>query len=244
MCGRYRLSRRKQMIQEYFETTDEADWEPRYNIAPSQAVGIIRQDLTKPERHFSLARWGLIPYWAKDASIGYKLINTRSETVAIKPAFREAFKNRRCLIPADAFYEWKKAGTAKQPFSFGMEDDSLFAFAGLWDRWKDASGQVVESCSILTTTPNALLAEVHDRMPVILKADDYDQWLDPAFTRVDAFQEVLRPLDATLMKGYPVSKRVNFVKNDDPDCAAEISLSVSQNRNGSASTASERVARL
>jgi putative SOS response-associated peptidase YedK len=128
------------------------------------------------------------------------------------------------LIPADAFYEWKKAGTAKQPFSFSMTDDSLFAFAGLWERWKDPIGQVIESCSILTTTPNALLAEVHDRMPVILKADDYDQWLDPAFTRVEALKELLRPFDTTLMKGYPVSRRVNFVKNDDPDCAAEISL--------------------
>lgn len=113
---------------------------------------------------------------------------------------------------------------AKQPFSFGMEDDSLFAFAGLWDRWKDASGQVLESFSILTTTPNALLAEVHDRMPVILNADDYDQWLDPGLTRVETLKELLSPFDATLMKGYPVSTRVNFVKNDDPDCAAEITL--------------------
>jgi putative SOS response-associated peptidase YedK len=175
MCGRYRLSRRKQMIDDYFETAEEVDWEPRYNIAPSQNVPIVRQDQTKPERHFSLARWGLIPFWAKDASIGYKMINVRSETAASKPAFREALKSRRCLIPADGFYEWKRAGTAKQPYSFGMVDDSLFAFAGLWDRWKDTSGIVVESFSILTTTPNALLADVHDRMPVILKPDDYDR---------------------------------------------------------------------
>jgi putative SOS response-associated peptidase YedK len=134
MCGRYRLSRRKQLIEEYFDTTDECDWEPRYNIAPSQSVGIIRQDRAKPERRFSLARWGLIPYWAKDASIGYKLINARSETITAKPAFREAFESRRCLIPADGFYEWKRVGTAKQPFHFGLQDDSLFAFAGLWDR--------------------------------------------------------------------------------------------------------------
>src|SRR5271157_236442 len=185
MCGRYRLSRRKQMIQEYFDTVDEVDWEPRYNIAPMQSVGVIRQDPAKPERHFSLARWGLIPFWAKDASIGYKMINARSETVASKPAFREAFKSRRCLIPADSFYEWKRAGKTKQPFSFGLVDGSLFAFAGLWDRWKDASGQVVGSCSILTTTPNTLLADVHDRMPVILRAEDYDQWLDPGFVHVE-----------------------------------------------------------
>jgi putative SOS response-associated peptidase YedK len=222
MCGRYRLSRRKQLIQEYFDTTDEVDWEPRYNIAPSQSVGIIRQDRAKPERRFSLARWGLIPYWAKDSSIGNKLINARSETVGSKPAFREAFENRRCLIPADGFYEWKRVGTAKQPFHFGLQDDSLFAFAGLWDRWKDASGQAVESCSILTTTPNALLADVHDRMPVILSPEHYDLWLDPGFGRIDALKEMLNPFDATLMRRYPVSTRVNFVKNDDPECAAAL----------------------
>jgi putative SOS response-associated peptidase YedK len=222
MCGRYRLSRRKQLIHEYFDTTDEVDWEPRYNIAPSQSVGIIRQDPAQPERGFSLARWGLIPYWAKDSSIGYKLINARSETVTSKPAFREAFESRRCLIPADGFYEWKRAEKAKQPFHFGMADDSLFAFAGLWDRWKDASGQTVESCSILTTMPNALLADVHDRMPVILRAEVYDLWLDPGFRRVDALKEMLNPFDATLMRRYPVSTRVNFVKNDDPECAAAL----------------------
>jgi putative SOS response-associated peptidase YedK len=222
MCGRYRLSRRKQLIQEYFDTSEEVDWEPRYNIAPSQRVGIIRQDRAKPERRFSLARWGLIPYWAKDSSIGYKLINARSETVTSKPAFREAFERRRCLIPADGFYEWKREGQTKQPFHFGLQDDSLFAFAGLWDRWKDASGQMVESCSILTTTPNSLLADVHNQMPVILSPEHYDLWLDPGFKRTEAFKEMLSPFDATLMKRYPVSSRVSFVKNDDPECAAAL----------------------
>jgi putative SOS response-associated peptidase YedK len=224
MCGRYRLSRRKQLIQEYFDTAEEVDWEPRYNIAPSQNVGIIRQDRVQPERHFSLARWGLIPHWAKDPGIGYKLINARSETVASKPSFRESFESRRCLIPADAFYEWKRTERTKQPFHFGMADDSLFAFAGLWDRWRDASGQMVESCSILTTVPNSLLADVHDRMPVILPPERYDLWLDPGFRRVEALKELLGPFDATLMKGYPVSTRVNFVKNDDPECAAALQV--------------------
>ena len=222
MCGRYRLSRRKELIQEYFDTTDEVDWEPRYNIAPSQDVGIIRQDQAKPERRFSLARWGLIPYWVKDPGIGNKTINARVETVTKKAAFREAFESRRCLIPADGFYEWKRAAKAMQPFHFGLQDDSLFAFAGLWDRWKDASGQVVESCSILTTSPNSLLANVRDRMPVILSPENYDLWLDPGFRRVDALKEMLNPFDATMMKRYPVSTRVNFVKNDDPECAAAL----------------------
>ena len=140
MCGRYRLSRRKQLIAEYFETDNEVDWEPRYNIAPSQPVGIIRQDPSRPERRFSLARWGLIPSWATDASIGFKTINARSETVASKPAFRDAFMSRRCLLPADGFFEWRRSGREKQPFHFGMQDDSLFAFAGLWDRWRDPEG--------------------------------------------------------------------------------------------------------
>ena len=222
MCGRYRLSRRKQLIQEYFDTADEVEWEPRYNIAPSQNVGIIRLDREKPKRHFSLARWGLIPYWAKNASIGYKLINARSETITDKPAFREAFESRRCLIPADGFYEWKRVGAAKQPFHFGLQDDSLFAFAGLWDRWKDASGQAVESCSILTTSPNSLLADVHDRMPVILSPEHYDLWLDPGFRRVDTLKEMLKPRDARLMRRYPVSTRVNNVTNDDGECSGPI----------------------
>jgi putative SOS response-associated peptidase YedK len=220
MCGRYRLSRRKQMIEGYFETENEVDWEPRYNIAPSQPVGIIRQDPSKPERHFSLARWGLIPSWATDASIGFKTINARAETVADKPAFRDAFVSRRCLLPADGFFEWRRSGKEKQPFHFGMQDDSLFAFAGLWERWNDPTGSVIESCSILTTTPNSLLADVHDRMPVILRPENYDLWLDPGFKNVQALAEVLAPFDASRMKSFPVSTRINTVANDDPDCIA------------------------
>jgi putative SOS response-associated peptidase YedK len=150
----------------------------------------------QPERHFSLARWGLIPSWASDASIGFKTINARAETVASKPAFRDAFVSRRCLLPADGFFEWRRSGREKQPFHFGMQDDSLFAFAGLWDRWRDPAGAVIESCSILTTTPNSLLADIHDRMPVILRQENYDLWLDPGFKDVKALAEVLVPFDA------------------------------------------------
>ena len=218
MCGRYRLSRRKQMIAEYFETDNEVDWEPRYNIAPSQQVGIVRQDPSRRTRHFSLARWGLIPSWARDASIGSKTINARSETVVSKPAFRDAFSSRRCLLPADGFFEWRRSGREKQPFHFGMQDDSLFAFAGLWDRWRDPAGAVIESCSILTTTPNSLLADIHDRMPVILREESYDLWLDAGFKDVKALAGVLVPFDAAQMRCYPVSTRVNAVANDDLDC--------------------------
>jgi putative SOS response-associated peptidase YedK len=220
MCGRYRLSRRKQLIAEYFETDNEVDWEPRYNIAPSQLVGIIREDPSRPERHFSLARWGLIPSWATDASVGFKTINARSETVASKPAFRDAFTSRRCLLPADGFFEWSRRGKEKQPLHVGMQDDSLFAFAGLWDRWRDQAGAVIESCSILTTTANSLLADIHDRMPVILRQENYDLWLDPGFKDVKALAKVLVPFDAAQMRRFPVSTRVNSVTNDDAECVA------------------------
>ena len=226
MCGRYRLSRRKQLIQEYFDTADEVDWEPRYNIAPSQDVGIIRQDREKPERRFSLARWGLIPSWARDASIGFKTINARAETVASKPAFRDAFTSRRCLLPADGFFEWSHRGKEKQPFHFGMQDDSLFAFAGLWDQWRDPNGAVIESCSILTTTPNSRLADIHDRMPVILRQEDYDSWLDPGLRDVKALGGLLVSFDAAKMRRFPVSTRINSVTNDDPDCVVPMHSSL------------------
>jgi putative SOS response-associated peptidase YedK len=218
MCGRYRLSRRKELIAEYFETDNEVDWEPRYNIAPSQPVGIIRQDPARPRRQFTLARWGLIPSWASDAGIGLKTINARPETVASKPAFRDAFMSRRCLLPADGFFEWQRNGKEKQPFHFGMQDDCLFAFAGLWDRWQDPDGAVIESCSILTTNANSLLAGIHDRMPVILRPAHYDLWLDPGFKNVKALGELLAPFDAAKMRSFPVSSRINAVANEDPDC--------------------------
>ena len=157
-------------------------------------------------------RWGLIPSWSKDMSGAAMMINARSETAATKPAFRDPLTNRRCLIPADGFYEWQRTGKAKQPFCFEVNDGELFAFAGLWDRWKDPSGQWVKSCSILTTTPNAVTSAVHDRMPVILDRADYDLWLDPGMTNVDAVSEMLKPYDARMMRCYPVSSRVNHVR--------------------------------
>lgn len=148
------------------------------------------------------------------------MINARSETAATKPAFRDALKSRRCLVPADGFYEWQRTGKMKQPFCFEVNNGSLFAFAGLWDRWKDPSGTWVKSCSILTTTPNAVTSAVHDRMPVILDPSNYDLWLDPGMTNVDAACDFLKPFDARLMRRYPVSARVNHVANDDAECAA------------------------
>ena len=225
MCGRYRLSRRKQLVEEYFGTdVSEHEWAPRYNIAPTQAVLLIRQNPKEPIRELSLARWGLIPSWATDSSVGARMINARSETASARPAFRDLVKSRRCLIPADGFYEWKRSGSAKQPYLFEVNDGELFAFAGIWDRWKDATGTEVETCSILTTTPNAVTAAVHDRMPVILDPDVYDLWLDPGMRNLNAVGDMLRPFDARMMRCYPVSARVNHVVNDDAECSAPVEL--------------------
>ena len=223
MCGRYKLSRRKQVVEEYFDCfSDEPDWIPRYNIAPTQPVPVIRQNPKEPVRELSLIRWGLIPSWAKDPSGAARMINARSETAATKPAFRDALKSRRCLIPADGFYEWAKTAKSKQPYCFEVNEGELFAFAGLWDRWQNASGKSVETCSILTTTPNAVTAPVHDRMPVILDPDSHDMWLDPGMQDVSAASDLLKPFNARLMRCYPVSRRVNLVGNDDEECSRPV----------------------
>jgi putative SOS response-associated peptidase YedK len=202
MCGRYRLSRRKQLVAEYFDAVPGDDeWNPRYNIAPTQPVPIIRQHPKEPRRELSLVRWGLIPSWAKDTSGSDQMINARSETAATKPAFRDPIKFRRCLVPADRFYECLRTGKAKDP-----------------------SGQWIKSCSMLTTTPNAVTSAVHDRMPVILGRADYDLWLDPGMRNVDAVSELLKPYDARAMRSYPVSNRVNHVAHDDAECTKPIEL--------------------
>jgi putative SOS response-associated peptidase YedK len=230
MCGRYRLSRRKQILEEHFDSVSgEEDWTPRYNIAPTQPVPIIRQHPREPVREMSLVRWGLIPSWSKDSSTAAKMINARSETVSTLPAFRDAMKSRRCIIPADGFYEWQKKGKTKQPYCFEVNDGKLFAFAGIWDRWKNPSGDMVETCSILTTTPNAVTSAVHDRMPVILDPEGYDLWLDPGMKNVNTASELLKPYDARSMRCYPVATRVNHVANDDEGCSAPVELVEIQN---------------
>jgi len=225
MCGRYRLSRRKQIVEAHFSgVSGQEDWNPRYNIAPTQPVPIIRQNSQKPVRELSLLRWGLIPSWAKDASVASRMINARSETAGAKPAFRDPLTNRRCLIPADGFYEWQRTGKVKQPYCFEVNDGELFAFAGIWDRWTDPNRNTVETCSILTTSPNAVTSAVHDRMPVILDPDSYDIWLDPGMRDVTTAFELLKPYDAQFMRCYPISTRINHVANDDEECSAPVEL--------------------
>jgi putative SOS response-associated peptidase YedK len=224
MCGRYRLSRHAEVLAIYYAEYEGVDWDAHYNIAPTQNVPVIRQDATQPVRRASLMRWGLIPSWAKDATIGARMINARAETAAEKPAFKEALERRRCLIPADGFYEWQRKGKNKQPYCFELAEREPFAFAGLWDRWRASDGSSLETCSILTTTANQLLADIHDRMPVILSPTEYDLWLDPGFRDVAATTEMLKPFDAKLMRRYPVSERVNSVANDDPECSQPIEM--------------------
>jgi len=225
MCGRYRLSRRKQIVEEYFDSVPgDEEWSPRYNIAPTQFVPVIRQNPREPLRELSLLRWGLIPSWATDRSVGARMINARSETAATRPAFRDALKSRRCLLPADGFYEWQRAGRVKQPYCFELNDGALFAFAGVWDRWKDDGGRMIETCSILTTTPNAVTSAIHDRMPVILDPDGYDLWLDPGMRDLSVVSEMLKPYDARGMRCYPISTRINQVGNDDEECSRPAEL--------------------
>jgi putative SOS response-associated peptidase YedK len=207
MCGRFTLRAPAERVQREFQLEEVPSMEARYNIAPTQSVLAVRR--ASAELEAVMLKWGLIPSWAKDASIGAKLINARSETVAEKPSFREAFLRRPCLIPADGFYEWQRRGDRKQPYYFRFTDERLFAFAGLWEKWRTPEGQSLESCSILTTQANELLGAVHDRMPVILHPETYDLWLDGDVRKQGLRQELLRPFPAAEMTAYPVSASVN-----------------------------------
>jgi putative SOS response-associated peptidase YedK len=211
MCGRFTQRTPKKTLAVEFQVEEMPEMEPRYNIAPTQDILSIRR--TDDGREAVLLKWGLIPSWAKDASMGAKLINARSETVMEKPSFREAFKKRRCIIPADGFYEWQRTGGRKQPYFFRMQDEHPFGFAGLWERWKGADDQVINSCTILTTEANEILQSVHDRMPVILHPDNYELWLDVDMRKLDLVRELLRPFPASEMMAYPVSASINSPLN-------------------------------
>ena len=216
MCGRFTLTASAQRLQEVFPLFEIPDAPPRYNIAPTQQILVVRQeDNTKPRAAF--LRWGLIPSWAKDKKIAASLINARADTVASKPAFRAAFKRRRCLVLADGFYEWQKGTKPKQPYHIRMTDARPFAFAGLWEHW---SGEepTIDSCTIITTDANDALRPLHDRMPVILGPSDYARWLDPAVADPGVLQEMLRPYAAEQMTAGPVGTYVNNARNEGADC--------------------------
>ena len=215
MCGRYELHSHPAAIALAFGLAYPPEIHPRYNVAPMQPVPIVRLNAAG-ERELVQMRWGLVPRWAKDPSIGAKMINARAETVATKPTYRTAFRRHRCLLPADGFYEWRvRADGAKQPLRIGMKDESLFGLAGLYERWLSPDGEPLDTCTVLTTDANALLKSLHDRMPVIVPPDAYEQWLDPDWP--DA-ASLIAPYRAESMTYWPVSTRVNSVKNDDADC--------------------------
>ena len=234
MCGRYTI-RLLQPVVDMFGVPLPDDFPPRFNVAPTEDVPVVRAGDEESRRQFrlDLMHWGLVPSWADDPSVGNRMINARAETAATKPAFRDAMKRRRCLIPADGFYEWKKLGDSdphsdpaakgkrkaavrKQPYLFRMKGDKPFAFAGLWDTWR-RDGEKLESFTILTTSPNDLVGQVHDRMPVIVAPEDYARWLDPKCNATDV-QDLLRAYPAEAMEAIPVGRHVNSPANDDPRC--------------------------
>ena len=212
MCGRYELHTQPAALALAFGVPFPPQMRARYNIAPMQDVPIIRRGPTGL-RELVEVRWGLVPRWAKDPSIGNRMINARAETLAEKPSFRTALKRHRCLLPADGFYEWKQTPSGgKQPIHIGMKDGAPFAFAGLFERWLSPAGEVLDTCTIITTQSNALLAPLHDRMPVIVAPVAFDRWLDVAN---EDTAELFTPYPAEAMTYYPVSPRVNSVRNDD-----------------------------
>lgn len=221
MCGRFSFASPAEVAAEVFSLAEVPVLAPRFNIAPTQQVAVVRWQ--EGGRRLAWAHWGLIPGWAKDRTMGSRLINARAETAAEKPAFRGAFKARRCLIPADGFYEWARQGAAKQPYHIAFADGRPFALAGLWERWAHADG-VVESCTILTTTPNEVVAPLHDRMPVILSPENFQLWLDPATRDAGRLRQLLRPHHPRGMTAWPVSARVNSPRLDDPSCREPVSL--------------------
>jgi putative SOS response-associated peptidase YedK len=218
MCGRFALTETDPtVLAQVFDLDSVPTLAPRYNIAPTQPVATLVADPDTGRSRLDVMRWGLIPSWAKDLSIGSKMINARGETVAEKPAFRSALRYRRCLIISDGFYEWQTQGDGpKQPLFITLTDRQPFGMAGLWERWTDKdSGEVVTSCTIITTTPNDLMATIHNRMPVILPRDQYAAWLDPKQTDGSAVLPLIQSYPADQMTCWPVSKRVNSPANDD-----------------------------
>ncbi len=223
MCGRFTLRTPATVLTRQLlldlGVEAPADLRPRFNIAPTQMIAAVRE-VSPGDRTFDWLRWGLVPSWAKDVSIGNRMVNARAETVAEKPAFRDAFRRRRCLVLADGYYEWRKEGSKKQPYYIRMADESPFAFAGLWERWSPGGSNdaVLETCTLITTDANEVTRPIHDRMPVILSPTEYVLWLNPEFRDPRALLPLLKPYEAGEMIAVPVTPYVNNPKHDDPAC--------------------------
>ncbi|MCL4830214.1 MAG: SOS response-associated peptidase [Caldilinea sp.] len=227
MCGRFALYVTLEELADYFGLSEPpTQLAPRYNIAPTQPVGLVRVNVQSQEREWALALWGLIPSWSKDPTIGARMINARAETVDEKPAFRAAFKRRRCIIPASGFYEWKKVNGGKRPYFITAADGEPLGLAGLWESWNGPNGEALESCTILTTDANETVVALHDRMPVILAPEDYDEWLgagkDSTPAELSQLKHLLRPFPADRMTLYPVSTYVNSPRNEGEACIERV----------------------
>lgn len=218
MCGRYVLKRKDlEALLERLGVKDPGEYISRYNIAPSTMIPAVRATTEGAQREAVALQWGLVPRWSKDAKSGAKLANARAEGIASKPAFRDAFKQRRCVVPASGFYEWQTIGRLKQPWFFQMRDESPFVFAGLWERWRSEDGVELHTCALITTSPNQVVSSFHDRMPVILRDAAVDRWLDPATKDAAQLESLLVPVPGELMKATPVSANVNSVRNEGPE---------------------------
>ena len=228
MCGRAKLETDVSELKIAFRIPPERptpNFAPNWNVAPTQTLPIVRYDSEDRQRSLDLMRWGLIPFWAKDVKIGYTTINAMAETVATKPAYREAFKRRRCLVPIDNFYEWQKTGPKdKQPYAFALADRSIMALAGLWETWRSPANETVRSFTIITTTPNELCAPIHTRMPVILAPAAWPVWLGEEQVEPPQLHALLAPYPADGMTMWPVDKRVGNVRNNDPSLIEPIAL--------------------
>jgi putative SOS response-associated peptidase YedK len=224
MCGRFTLRAPASVLARQFEIFEMPSIGPRFNIAPTQAVPVVRISprQRQPRRELVALRWGLIPSWAKDPAIGNRMINARAETVTEKPSYRAAFRRRRCLIPADGFYEWQTVAGKKRPHFIHIADHRPFALAGLWESWQGPEDSEIESFTILTTEPNDVVRPIHNRMPVILNETDYTLWLDPTVGEPELLSPLLIPYPADSMSAYPVSPHVNNARHEDPSCVEPI----------------------
>ena len=218
MCGRFTQTATTEQLIEEFMLDESFEAEARYNIAPTQTVAAVRE--SEGKRKLALLKWGLVPSWSKDPTIGVRMINARSETVAEKPSFRSAFMKRRCIVPSTGFYEWQKVDAKKEPYFIGMRGRNVFGIAGLWESWEGPDGYL-ETCTLLTTSANELVKSIHERMPVILSHDDYGKWFDLK-TTADELHALFRPFSTEMMEMYRVDKHVNSPKNDDPSCIAPV----------------------
>ncbi|MEE9607018.1 MAG: SOS response-associated peptidase [Myxococcota bacterium] len=222
MCGRFTLTSSPEALARHFDLDELPQLAPRYNVAPGQDVAAIRRPVSGGQRTLELLRWGLVPSWAVDPRVGQRMINARAETAAERPAYRKALRQRRCLVAADGFYEWAGGRGARQPYHIGFADGGPFGIAGLWAHWIGRGGEVIESCTLLTTRANERVARLHDRMPVILPPEDYALWLDPSVREVEQVLPLLRPCAAEALEVRPVSHQVNDPKHDDPSCIARV----------------------